>query len=187
MVVVGGLAAGCASTPNSDVKSPPSSGSSYACEAKQVPGTTVIGKGVFGCHFRLHHPESHRVLADTSYSLHLYAAPERPGEKREPVLSFEGITDAEGRSVYVRAAFPITPDRLYFVEKIGNGPYKRSPRLVRATDDSAIPGMHYKVTWCGAPYVGVSDERGNGAEFRSADPGCKINVQFYMLASELKK
>jgi hypothetical protein len=112
---------------------------------------------------------------------------ERAGQKRDPVLSFEGTTDAEGRSVYVRAAFPITPDRLYFVEKIGTGPYKRSPRLVRATDGLAIPGMHYKVTWCGAPYVGVSDEQGNGAEFRSEDPDCKISVQFFKLASELKK
>jgi hypothetical protein len=117
----------------------------------------------------------------------LYAVPERAGQKRDPVLSFEGTTDAEGRSVYVRAAFPITPDRLYFVEKIGTGPYKRSPRLVRATDGLAIPGMHYKVTWCGAPYVGVSDEQGNGAEFRSEDPDCKISVQFFKLASELKK
>lgn len=172
------LVAGCASRPAGEHSNNVLSASSYACEADQVPGTTAIGEGAFGCHFRLRNPETRQIRANVPYKLKLYTEPESSQQARKTVLSFEGVTDAQGRSVYVRAPFFITPDRLYFVEKIGSGPYMTTPRLVRATDGKVMPGMHYNFTWCGEPYAGVTDEQGNGVEFHS-ERTCKVNVKFY--------
>jgi hypothetical protein len=90
-----------------------------------------------------------------------------------------GETDAQGRSGYARADFPITPDRVEFVERIGSGPYGRTPRLLNGMDGQPVPGMHYDGTWCGAPYTGISDEHGNGVYFATTNDRCAIKVTFY--------
>lgn len=150
------------------------------CDAVQAPGSATVGKGPRGCHFRLYNPETHQVLAHTPYSLRLYPPYDDEYEERPaPVLAFEGVTDAQGRSAYVRATFAIEPYQLYFVQKIGSGPRKWETRLARATDGRPLWGIYYKVEWCGEPYAGVTDPQGHGVEFHTTDPNCRIHPTFY--------
>jgi len=186
-LLLSGLIAGCASgirgdappSEASDIANDAPPSSSYACQTKQIKGAPTAGEGAYGCHFYLHHPETHQILANTAYHLAIYPAPSTSKEHPSPVVKLQGVTDAQGRSGYVRAAFPITPDRVQFVERIGSGPYGLSPRLLRPTDGLAMPGMNYVVKWCGEPYTGMTDERGNGAMFSSTSDSCKVDVSFY--------
>lgn len=168
------LVAGCASTIINDV--PPSS--SYACQPVQAKGSPVAGEGKYGCHFYLHHPETHQLLVNTAYRIDIYPAPANGSKPPSPVLTLDGKTDADGRSGYVRAAFPLTPDKVKFVERIGSGPYSITPRLIRPTDGLAMPDINYIVKWCGKPYTGTTDEHGNGAAFNTPEP-CAVSVNFY--------
>ena len=169
-----GFIVGCASSNTNNVPS-----SSYACQSEQVSGLPVAGQGVYGCHFYLHHPKTHQILANTAYYLAIYPAPANGRANPAPIVNLEGVTDAQGRSGYVRAAFPITPDRTQFVERIGSGSYGRSPRLIRPTDGLPIPGMNYEVTWCGKPYAGITDELGNGVMFSTTSDACHVKVYFF--------
>jgi len=167
--------AGCTST---TIAAAPSPASSYACVPEQVKGSQVTGEGKYGCHFYLHHPVTHQLLADTAYRLDIYSAPANGGKPPPPVLSLDGKTDAGGRSSYVRAAFPMTPDKVKFVERIGSGPYSITPRILRPTDGLAIPHMKYTFDLCGKPYSGTTDERGNGTSFHTPEP-CEVSAKFY--------
>lgn len=181
------LLTGCSSTatgelvPNSVSSAATGSlpGSSYACEKQQAPGTSSIGEGSVGCHFKLHHPKTQKILANTPYKLTLFQAPPTNRPEPEPVFTFDGITDAQGRSVYVRSYLPIQSEHAQFVERVGTGAYGLVPRLIRPTDGLPAPGAYYQVDWCGSRYIGVSDERGNGAAFRSDNENCNMKVTFY--------
>jgi len=173
-VLLATFVAGCASSNVNDV--PPTS--SYRCQSAQVSRSSVTGEGMYGCHFYLHNPETHQLLANTAYRIDIYPAPANGGNPPLSIFTAEGKTDAAGRSGYVRAAFPLTPDRVKFVEQLGSGRYSMTPRLIRPTDGLAIPDMIYIVEWCGKTYTGTTDEQGNGAAFSTPVP-CEVNVKFY--------
>lgn len=158
-------------------------GSSYACDPTRVAGSHTVGDGRFGCHFRLHDPATGRILANTPYTVAL-ALPGNPATSLENIaLHYEGVTDTNGRSTYVRSPLPITLERVYFVQRIGNGKYQRTPRLMHPINGLAMPNVQYMIDVCGQQYKGVSDERGNGAEYHSDNPACEIRAQFYKGAS----
>jgi hypothetical protein len=175
LILLTGLIGGCVSPVINEI--PPTS--SYACQARQVRGSPTAGQGEYGCHFQLRHPETDKVLANTPYHLDVYPPAEGDKEPR-PSATLVGVTDAQGRSGFIRSPFPITPERVRFVEMMGSGPHGVSPRLVSAVDGKSIPASKYYVTWCGgAPYNGVTDERGNGVMFSSPTKTCQIKVVFY--------
>ena len=136
------------------------------------------GKGQYGCHFYLHRPETQQILANTPYYLAVYPASAKGRTRNEPLVVLTGVTDARGRSGYVRADFPIIPEQVQFVEMIGSGQIGQTPRLIRPTDGAVMPGMRYLIKWCGKEYTGITDEQGNAPRLSSNEP-CQFEVRFF--------
>lgn len=154
-------------------------GSSYACQSAQAKGMPSNGQGDYGCHFFLLHPQTGKVLANTPYHLAVLSAADLPGAKPKTILEVNETTDDQGRSAFVRANIPITPENITFVERIGAGPYGTSPRLIRASDGEVVIRAQYYFTYCGGKsYTGITDERGNGVMFMF-ETACDVNVTFY--------
>ncbi|WP_317205716.1 hypothetical protein [Janthinobacterium sp.] len=169
------LMAGCALNARTDTAST----SSYECMAKPVDGLPTAGSGAYGCHFQLHDPATKATLPNTPYWLDVYAA-SKPGSPRgEAVATLNGLTDAQGRSGFVRAPFPITAELVRFVKVVGSGPYSRSPRLLRPTDGRPVPGLLYYVKTCEGVFEGTADEQGFAPLFR-AKTSCEMTASFYV-------
>lgn len=154
------------------------SASSYECRPTPVDGLATAGDGAYGCHFQLLDAETKGVLGNTPYSLDIYAPAKSKGADRLPLSTLKGVTDAHGRSGFIRAPFPIKPEDVRFVRMLGTGPYGRSPRLVRATDGSGSAGINYYVKGCGYDRKGITDEQGFSALFL-AETECKLEGTFY--------
>ncbi|MEO6920639.1 MAG: hypothetical protein ABI171_16790 [Collimonas sp.] len=168
------LIAGCASNVTMDAPST----SSYECRPKPVDGLPSTGNGAYGCHFQLHDTVTKGILANTPYWLDVYA-PSKPGSpKGEPVATLNGVTDSQGRSGFVRAPFPITPEMVRFIKVIGTGPYGRSPRLLSPINGLGVPGALYQIKYCGGELSGTADEQGYAPMFNS-ESSCKIEARFY--------
>lgn len=155
------------------------SASSYECRPMPVDGLPMAGEGAYGCHFQLLDTETKEILVNTPYSLDVYA-PSKSAASETPFLTtLKGVTDAHGRSGFIRAPFPITPERIRFVRVVGSGPYGLSPQLLRPTDGAGVAGMHYHVTGCGYDQTGITDEQGLAPLFLSVSE-CKLKAAFYM-------
>lgn len=154
------------------------SSSSYECRPTPVDGLPTAGDGAYGCHFQLLDAETKGVLGNTPYSLDIYAPAKTKGAERLPLTTLKGVTDAHGRSGFIRAPFPIKPEDVRFVRMLGTGPYGRSPRLVRPTDGSGSAGINYYVKGCGYDRKGITDEQGFSALFL-AETECKLEGAFY--------
>ena len=154
------------------------SSSSYECRSTPVDGLPTAGDGAYGCHFQLLDAETKGVLGNTPYSLDIYAPAKTKGVERLPLATLKGVTDAHGRSGFIRAPFPIKPEDVRFVRMLGTGPYGRSPRLVRPTDGSGSAGINYYVKGCGYDRKGITDEQGFSALFL-AETECKLDGVFY--------
>ncbi len=129
--------------------------SSYACQSTPLKGQPIMGQGAYGCSFQLYHPQSPQILAKTPYQLTICSP-----DKSTPCFRIEGITDAQGRSNFIKREHPITPDLVQFVEAVGSGEYGRSVRLRRPTDGNGIPGAYYELTGCQREFNGLTDEHG---------------------------
>ena len=145
------LFTGCASQRES---LPISIGSSYACQPTPVAGQRSEGEGAYGCYFQLMHPETKKVLVNTPYYLAIYA----PGESDRASHQIYGVTDEQGRSLFLRAGFPIKPEQVIFVQTLGKGDYSGVSQLTRA--DQVVAFGRYQITGCGQEYKGMTDERG---------------------------
>ena len=159
------------------------SASSYECRPTPVDGLPMTGEGAYGCHFQLLDTETKAILVNTPYSLDIYAPAKSAAAETVFFATLKGVTDAHGRSGFIRAPFPITPERMRFVRVLGSGPYGRSPRLLRPTDGLGVAGMHYHVTGCGYDQTGITDEQGLAPLFLSASE-CKLKAAFYMCRSD---
>lgn len=154
------------------------SSSSYECRQTPVDGLPTAGDGAYGCHFQLLDAETKGILGNTPYSLDIYAPAKTKDAERLPLATLKGVTDAHGRSGFIRAPFPIHPEDVRFVRMFGTGPYGRSPRLVRATDGLGSAGINYYVKGCGYDHKGLTDEQGFSALFL-AETECKLEGAFY--------
>lgn len=178
-LLLAGLVAGCAPTGVSEPKivpaSPPSS--SYDCRTDPVDGLPTAGEGNYGCHFYLLAPGSKRARANTPYMIQVYA----PGQvlSKEEVVSVElqGVTDAQGRSGFVRAPFPITPKLVRFVEVIGSGPYSAGSQFAWPTDGKGAADFMYHFHSCVGDFFGLTDEQGYTPMFTTKE-SCVYDVTF---------
>ncbi|MBB5606029.1 MULTISPECIES: hypothetical protein [unclassified Janthinobacterium] len=153
--------------------------SSYECRSTPVDGLPKAGDGAYGCHFQLRDTETKQILPHTPYSLDVYAPVETKGAEKLPLVTLKGITDAHGRSGYVRAPFPIVPERVRFVRMVGTGAYGRSPHLIRPTDGAGVAGMNYQISGCGWDKHGITDDQGFTPLFLS-ETSCTFKTIFYM-------
>ncbi|QVN22125.1 hypothetical protein [Burkholderia pyrrocinia] len=175
VALVAALMVGCASTgQQARQQAAADSGSSYTCNRTQADGLASAGKGPNGCYFVLHDPATKQVLPNTRYAFALYTSAAHDNKE----IEFEGVTDAQGRTAYVRSAAPIDTARMVLVRMVGDGPTGRIPVLVRPTDGKRIPFAAYKVTGCNGPYEGVTDETGRGVMYRCKTQST-IDVSFY--------
>lgn len=154
------------------------SASSYECRPMPVDGLPMAGEGAYGCHFQLFNTETKEILVNTPYSLDVYAPAKSAAAETVFLTTLKGVTDGHGRSGFIRAPFPITPERMRFVRVVGSGPYGRSPRLVRPTDGLGVAGVNYHVKGCGHDQKGITDEQGRAPLFIS-ESECKLEGTFY--------
>ncbi|WP_181259332.1 hypothetical protein [Pseudoduganella armeniaca] len=90
----------------------------------------------------MHSAESKQVLAHTPYALLVYGKPAAKGGTQDsdtPLVELYGTTDAQGRSGYVRAPFPIEPDQVKFVKNVGTGQYKGAAGCATLSTAGAWP------------------------------------------------
>lgn len=153
---------------------PTSPDSSYACQTATFAGQWTEGDGPYGCYFQLRDPATRKLLARTTYQLTVYAS----AKKTARVFDVESVTDAQGRSLFVRMPFPITPDKIRFVQTIGKGNNGRSGVLIRPTDGAGVPFNPYRISGCGQTYEGVTDETGQTVLVK-CETIEKLHVEFY--------
>jgi hypothetical protein len=178
-LLLAGLVAGCASTRVSEPQivpaRPPSS--SYDCRTDPVDGLPTAGEGNYGCHFYLLAPGTKRVRANTPYMIQVYVPGQVQSKKEAVSVELVGVTDAQGRSGFVRAPFPITPKLVRFVEVIGSGPYSAGSQFVRSTDGNGAADILYHFHSCKGDFFGLTDEQGHTPMFTTKE-SCAYDLTF---------
>jgi hypothetical protein len=150
----------------------PLSPSSYFCYPVAIKGLPVTGVGPFGCHFVLHGTHAPgETLANTPYRL------EALDKDGKTLVAQDGVTDAKGRSGFLRTEFQLTPDRMMFVQAIGAGAIGASS-LAAYPGGQRMAGNPFSANVCGVVHEGNTDEQGFTPWFKGA-VDCVVDTQLY--------
>jgi hypothetical protein len=148
----------------------PRDSSSYYCHPAPLPGQAQFGQGSSGCGFTLRAPQSGQALPNTPYLIWLFN-PKKDGIE----LGIEGITDAQGRTAYIRSSTPITHDRMRVSRRLlprekstASTPIADKAGNINMTDVASgvgfdacrsMSGRRYHMTVCtGQRYEDITDD-----------------------------
>lgn len=153
--------------------------STYFCFRTPAADQPVEGGGPDGCGFVLRDPETDAPMPFTPYLLQM--RPAAAGYDGLAELEVKGITDAEGRTAFVRSTSPLTRSRMRLVRRLvspinllvddhgmpGSPPRRNTEPFPGPKEGVRLGyGLAYRMTSCsGLAFESMTDEEGWTAMF----------------------